>query len=311
MMSRRTFCTSALGHLALASPLVARPGSARIKAIDTHAHVFLHSLPMAADRRYTPDYDAPLAAYLSLLRANGIDRGVLVQPSFLGFDNSYMLAALRANRHILRGIAVIPYDVDEERLARLHDDGVAGVRLNLIGQPDPADTPLFDDFLRRLARRGWIVEIQVESRRLKTVAPPILDHGLRLVIDHFGRPDAGLGIADPGFVYLLDLSRTRRTWVKLSGAYRLAPGEAGERLAMQAAGALLDRFGPDRLMWGSDWPHTQFEKVGSYRAARESLDHWVPDRQSRQTILRQTPARLFGFDRPPHADPLPTKGNAS
>jgi predicted TIM-barrel fold metal-dependent hydrolase len=267
-----------------------------VRAIDTHAHIFLRDLPMASGRRYAPDYDAPLPTYLKTLGAHGIDYGVLIQPSFLGTDNSYMMAALEAHPDRLRGFAVVPIDVDIATLQSLKRAGVMGVRLNLIGKPTP-DFAAADwkTHLDRLAALGWMVEVQVEAARLPKVAPGIAAAGLRLIVDHFGRPDAALGIDDPGFRYLLDLGRHGNVWVKLSGAYRLAPGQAGEALAAQAASALLHNFGAHRLMWGSDWPHTQFETVASYGRARALLDRWVPDVRDRHRVLVDTPTSLFGF----------------
>ncbi|MEO6152941.1 MAG: amidohydrolase family protein [Croceibacterium sp.] len=270
----------------------------RIRAIDTHAHIFLRDLPMAQGRRYAPDYDAPPAQYLGHLAANGIDRGVLVQPSFLGTDNSYLLGALQSHGDILRGIAVVDPDVSPASLIALHQSKIRGVRLNLIGQPTPdLSTPVWRAHLRHLADLNWLVEVQIEAARLQAIAPSILAGGPRLVIDHFGRPDTQLGIQDPGFRYLLGLGKTRRTWVKMSGAYRLSgpDSQSGGILATNAAKALIGSLGVDRLMWGSDWPHTQFEKVATYPSARAALDLWVPNQKQREAVLVQTPRALFGF----------------
>jgi predicted TIM-barrel fold metal-dependent hydrolase len=129
--------------------------------------------------------------------------------------------------------------------------------------------------------------------------PPLLEAGVPVVVDHFGRPDPRLGIDDPGFRYLLDTAATGRVWVKLSGAYRNGAGNPGEHTALAAAERLRVAFGPQRLLWGSDWPHTQFEAVASPGAARQALDAWVPDPADRHTVLADTPARLFGFQPAP------------
>jgi predicted TIM-barrel fold metal-dependent hydrolase len=265
--------------------------------VDTHAHVFLKDLPMANGRRYAPTYDASMDAYLEQLDTLGIARGVLVQPSFLGVDNSYLLRGIAQHAHRLRGVAVVEPSMAETELAALRRQGIAGVRLNLIGQatPDFRD-PVQAAFLARLAKVGLFAEVQVEARRLAAVAEGILGAKVRLVVDHFGRPDAALGVDDPGFRYLLSLGPKGRTWVKLSGAYRLAPGQRGQDIATQAAALLVTHFGPERLMWGSDWPHTQFETVANYGTARESLDRWVPDAAVRRKLLVDTPSHLFGFN---------------
>src|SRR4051794_25794742 len=109
-----------------------------VAAVDTHAHVFARGLALAAERRYAPGYDAPVAAYLAMLDRNGMSHGVLVQPSFLGTDNDYLVAALRAAPDRLRGVAVVAPEIELDELEALGRGGIAGVRLNLIGQPDPA-----------------------------------------------------------------------------------------------------------------------------------------------------------------------------
>src|SRR3954453_3718265 len=114
-----------------------RAASGGVVAVDTHAHVFTRRLALAGDRRYAPSYDAPAAAYLGMLDRNGMSHGVLVQPSFLGTDNSYLLEALRREPRRLRGIAVVAPETAPNELRRLDRAGVVGLRLNLIGQPDP------------------------------------------------------------------------------------------------------------------------------------------------------------------------------
>jgi predicted TIM-barrel fold metal-dependent hydrolase len=115
------------------------------------------------------------------------------------------------------------------------------------------------------------------------------------VIDHFGRPDPSLGIDDPGFRYILSVAGTRRVWVKLSGAYRLGADGRGDEVARKAVPLLRAAFGPERLLWGSDWPHTQMEKVASYAGVRAQFDTWVTDLPGRQAILEATPSELFKF----------------
>ena len=266
-----------------------------ITGIDTHGHVFTRSLTMSDERRYTPAYDAPIASYLKMLDENGISHGVLVQPSFLGTDNSYMLKALRQAPTRLRGVAVLPFDVAAEEMVVFGRLGIVGVRLNLIGLPTPPVEAVFQAHLRRLAEFGWLVEVQAEAVRLPYVLPPLLEAGLRVLVDHFGRPDHLLGTECPGFRYLLTLGDTRQVWVKLSGAYRNGNPKPGGQVAATAAPHLHDAFGPDRLVWGSDWPHTGFEQIGQPDAAKQALDQWIPGSDDRRRILVETPKRLFGF----------------
>jgi len=271
--------------------------------IDTHAHVFKCDMRMIENRRYTPAYDATVVDYLSMLDDNNLSHGVLVQISFLGTDNSYMVEALRQEPARLRGIAVVDPNIAAEELHALDAAGVVGVRLNLIGLPDPnLVNAEWQEHLRRLNGLGWQVEVQAEAWRLPRLVPPLLAAGLRVVIDHFGRPDDVLGIDDPGFRYLLAQGRTRRVWVKLSGEYRNNRAGQGEQIAASAAAALLGEFGAERLLWGSDWPHTCFELPGTTAAARHALDRWIPSDADRHAVLVETPRALFGFA-PATADP--------
>lgn len=275
-----------------------------IVAIDTHAHVFKRDLALAGDRRYAPTYDATIADYLVMLDRNGMSHGVLIQPSFLGTDNSYLLEALRTAPERLRGIVVVAPEIGRRELEALAAVGCVGVRLNLIGQPDPAfETRTWKTHLADLAALGWQVEVQAEARRLPTLLPQLVAAGVPVVVDHFGRPDPHLGIDDPGFRYLLGAGPNGRVWVKLSGAYRNGDNGIGEHTAVAAAALLREALGPDRLVWGSDWPHTQFEAVTNPAAARQSLDAWIPDRNQRQTVLVETPAHLFRFRTGPNARP--------
>ncbi|SFU76170.1 Predicted metal-dependent hydrolase, TIM-barrel fold [Methylobacterium sp. 174MFSha1.1] len=301
-MNRRTFCRGLLaGSLALALPRLGRaaaPASPGVDAVDTHAHVFTRALTLAGERRYAPDYDAGIADYLAMLDRNGMARGVLIQPSFLGTDNGYMVSALRQAPERLRGIAVLAPEAGAETMRELAGAGVVGLRLNLIGRPDPDfGAPAWQTHLARVKDLGWQIEVQAEARRLAHLLPPLIAAGIPVVVDHFGRIDPELGLADPGFAQLLGFGAGGGVWVKLSGAYRIGSGDAGRRTARAAAEGLRASFGPERLIWGSDWPHTQFETRASPAEALRDFETWVPDAAERRIILGDTPAKLFHFDR--------------
>jgi predicted TIM-barrel fold metal-dependent hydrolase len=262
-------------------------------AIDTHAHVFHRGLKLAPGRRYAPDYDAPLALYLQQLDQNGITNGVLVQPSFLGTDNSYLVECLTATNGRLRGIAVVDVAVAADELRALDRAGVAGIRLNLVGQKLPDLTsPEWTALLAQIRTLDWQVEIQRNAGDLATLAPTLLDQGVKVVLDHFALPDPKLGIDDPGFQSVLKLGATRNVWVKISAPYR--NGAAGEAFAKQAYPLLRTAFGVDRVLWGSDWPHTQFEATQSYGKNRKFLDELVTDADERARVLA-SPRELFRF----------------
>ena len=294
--SRRGLCLGLLSVGIAAAGGQTAASKDEILATDCHAHVFTRDLPLTSDRRYAPAYDVTIADYLSMLDRNGMSRGVLVQPSFLGTDNTYLLEALRREPRRLRGIAVAAPETAPEELRRFDQAGVVGLRLNLIGQPDPdltSDT--WQRHLAQVAALGWQVEVHAEARRLPLLLPLLLRAEVAVVVDHFGRPDPRLGVDDPGFRELLGLGATRRVWVKLSAAYRNGGDGAGERTARTATPLLRDAFGLDRLVWGSDWPHTQFERTTSPAATLQALETWLPDPADRRTVLADTPARLFRF----------------
>jgi len=278
---------------------LSRPALAQTKVpegVDSHAHIFRRGLPLADARRYAPDYDATPEDYIRVLDSHGIAHGVLVQPSFLGTDNSYIEAALTRYPSRFRGIAVVRPDVSAAELGRLDGLGVVGVRLNLIGAPDPQfDVEPWPEFIRQVAKLNWQIEIQAEARRWPSLLPALLKSGVNVVADHFGRPDPKLGVADPGFRYLLEAGRTRKLWVKLSGSYRNGDAESAPHLAKSAALLLRESIGVERLMWGSDWPHTQFEAATSYDRMYTNLTDWLPDAADRQAVMADTPAALFRF----------------
>lgn len=296
-MNRREFSRNIIAAGLLASlfqkRVFAAPSSEAIQ-VDTHSHIFLRSLHLAQVHRYVPDYDAPLSEYIRQLDTHGSTSGVLIQPSFLGTDNGYLVAALKQYPKRLRGIVVIEPTFPEDELRKLDESGVVGIRLNLIGEsiPDFQSTE-WQLFLARLKALNWQVEVQREARDLPLLVGPLLKAGVNVVVDHFGRPDPKLGTNDPGFQYLLSAAATNRLWIKLSGAYRNGANGRGEEIAQEAIPLLLSSFGAKRLLWGSDWPHTQFEKVASYASARADLDRWIPDPAVRGIILNETPRELF------------------
>jgi predicted TIM-barrel fold metal-dependent hydrolase len=268
------------------------PQAIQRPAIDCHAHIFLRAASFVAGRRYTPNYDASVESYVERLDRHGLTHGVLIQPSFLGTDNSYLLQALARHPGRLRGIAVLPIETPAATLHDLDGAGVVGIRLNLIGQPAPAlGDADWRRYLAAIAALGWQVEVQAEADRLPGILPPLLEAGVNIVIDHFGRPDPALSTAGPGFRYLLTMAATGQVWIKLSGAYRIG----GDAVARAAARHLQDGFGLDRLVWGSDWPHTQFEDRMGYGTARAALDEWLPEAADRDIVLGETAARLFRF----------------
>ncbi|WP_439369064.1 amidohydrolase family protein [Bradyrhizobium sp. DASA03120] len=290
-LTRRQF-GAGLASLVTVAAATAR-SEAALPTIDTHAHVFHRGLKLAPGRRYAPDYDAPLALYLEQLDRSGMSNGVLVQPSFLGTDNSYLVDCLKQANGRLRAIAVVDPAVSAEELRALDRAGVVGIRLNLVGQPLPdLAAGEWKALLGQVKAMGWQVEIQRNAADLAVLAPQLLDHGLTIVLDHYTLPDPKLGVADPGFQSVLKLGATKNVWVKISAPYR--NGAAGEEFAKQAYPLLRNAYGLDRLLWGSDWPHTQFEATQTYAKNREFLDALIVDNSERAQVLA-SPRQLFRF----------------
>jgi len=255
--------------------------------IDTHVHIFRRDAAFAADRRYTPDYDATPEQLLAEMNAHGVTRAILVQPSFLGTDNSYLLAAIAARPEAFSGIAVVPSDITRSGLAELKARGVLGVRLNCIGRSAPAFDGAERLLVHAVADLGLVLQIQAEGGQWQAMEPFLTAAPMRIVIDHFGR--ATPGETSAGFEALLRAAQANpNLWFKFSGGYRLP-----KLAAAACAATLLSEVGPDRIVWGSDWPHTQFEEHSTYAETLRALQHWAPNHELRDRILTTNACRLF------------------
>ena len=250
------------------------------------------------DRRYTPAVDAPLEEYLRVMPAHGFSHAVLIQPSILGFDNSYLLRALRAHPRRLRGIVALAPDTPRPEMEALALQGVAGVRFNLFGRDDPDfASPAWRYHLGNLADLGWLLEVHGEAGRLKPILAAAAERHITLVIDHYGRPDPALGIDDPGFRHLLEAARRSNVFVKLSASYRLGQEGHGRRIAEQAFPLLLQSFGVHRLLWGSDWPHVEFEMQAAKCSNLFNNADQLLNASQQKAIFEDNPAALFNFNR--------------
>lgn len=268
-----------------------------ITGIDSHAHVFSRELNLATARRYTPRYDATLTQYLSHLQTHDLSHGVLVQPSFLGTDNSYLLAALRQAPEQLRGVVVLERDVSRALLNDMARLGVIGVRLNLMGKalPNLRDAA-WKDFFGHIAELGWHVELHRQVEDVPGLIRQLIPFGIKLVIDHFGRPDARLGIDQLGFPEMLELGLNAQIWMKVSGIYRLeGTPQQNLEFARTALPLLEQSFGLRRLVWGSDWPHTQHEGSFGFGTVLEQLKALDCSPQLLRSLLVDAPQALFGF----------------
>lgn len=268
-----------------------------IIGIDGHAHVFSSDLSLTAGRRYTPDYDATLDVYLQQLRDNGLSHGVLVQPSFLGTDNQYLLDALAKAPEQLRGVAVVDASISREQLRQMNEQGIVGIRLNLMGKPLPDFTePAWKGLLDEVSALGWHVELHRGVEDIPALIRGLMPFGCKIVVDHFGRPNARLGIDHPAFQSLLECGLSGRVWVKVSAIYRLGgTAEQNAGFAKAALRLLIKCFGLNRLVWGSDWPHTQHESEIDFAQVLEQLRELDCPDDVRQALLVEAPRVLFGF----------------
>ena len=264
--------------------------------IDSHAHVFTRDLPLAPGARHAPEQDALPETYLALLDAHGITHALLTAPSFLGTDNSYLLKAVAQSTGRLRATVIVDPRIERKELDNIAKRGIVGIRLNYFGVANLPDfgSHEYQALFGRVRELDWHVEIYLEGPRLAHALPLIAASGAKVVVDHFGSPDPRPGLQCTGFLAVLAAAAAGRTWVKLSAPYRLGGADASVY-----AGALLREFGPERLLWGSDWPWTQNAAGKTYALTLEWLRRWVPDDSQRQTILDQTPSELLGFNRVP------------
>lgn len=269
--------------------------------VDCHAHIFSNDMPVGRDAWTRPDYAFTGADLLAQMDAHGVHFAVISGLSITGHYNDYMIGQLRHHRR-LRGTAIVSPTVDRYVLDAMADDGIVGIRLQLARceqLPDLAS----DDYrllLRRVRDLGWHVHVAIEGPRLPALLASLLDSGVDVVIDHFGHPDPADPLGCDGFAAMLHAVETGRTWIKLSGGFRL-PGPAAWRddpggdiaaLAQVVAGELVARVGADRLLWGSDAPFVGYEGRVTYADVLHSYCRWVPDAATR-TAMDRTALRLY------------------
>lgn len=240
-------------------------------AFDCHAHVYEKVRPVSG-ARYVPADPAPLAAWLSHQAAHDLRGGVIVQVSFLGADNTQMCDALaRLDSRLFAGVGVVPLGVEDAELKRLIGSGMRGVRWNLVrGATIPdlgAETT--QRFLAKLRDNGLHLEIHLEGPRLAPLLPALTDQGINLVVDHFGLPSEPKPESDPLIRSVGGLADSSTLYFKFAAHYRV-PFDIRPH-----ATALLSLLHDNRVVWGSDWPHTQHESGNSYEKVRSLSSSWA------------------------------------
>jgi 2-pyrone-4,6-dicarboxylate lactonase len=269
-------------------------------ACDTHFHVFgpLDQYPVATRARYDPPY-APLEEYLLLAGKLGMERLVFVQPSAYGTDNRCMLDAMARTTLPCFGIVDIPEDLPDAEIEALHTRGVRGVRINT-SPVAPYDAGRADALLgrvkkleSRLKALNWVLEFLGPGWLTHAMMPVMRRLDIDFILCHIGMFLAKDGVDQPGFRDLLKLVEGGRCWLKLTAPYRFAtPPDFADAAPLVRAAA---RAAPERLIWGTDYPHLSFaDKVGSVQLYN-LLGEWLPDDAMRHKVLVENPEKLFGF----------------
>jgi predicted TIM-barrel fold metal-dependent hydrolase len=278
-------------------------------AVDCHHHIFDSRFPYSPTRRYTPP-SATVADLQAFHAKIGISRTVIVQASVFGTDNRCMMDALKQLGENARGVAVIDRTFSASQLDDLSAGGVRGVRINLETGKDRDlnyAARRFDETVQQIAGRDWFIQVFAVMPIIEGLAARIMDQPHEIIIDHFGLLKAADGVAQEGLACLLSLMEAKKVYAKLSGAYMISKLKDYSDITPLAR--KLIETAPDRVIWGSNWPHTS----GANRPANslptdiEPFRHeddayilglvkdWAPDVTLRRKLLVDNPSRLFGF----------------
>ena len=266
---------------------------------------------MSPARVYTPEVREP-EAMAALHQALGVERVVIVHPNTHGTDNSVTLYGMKARGANSRGIALIDDATSDRDIEALTQSGMRGARINLrLRHGDENDTAggrrQFQALVRRIAKHGWHLQMFTSLAVIKAIRDLVQECPVPVVFDHFGGLDASLGLDQPGFADLLDLIRSGKAYVKLSAAYRSSAQPPDYPDVAPFAHALI-AANPDRVLWGSDWPHptgvtppgrkptdvTPMLQIDDLRLFNQ-LPVWAPDAAICEKILVHNPVRLYGF----------------
>jgi predicted TIM-barrel fold metal-dependent hydrolase len=269
------------------------------RACDAHCHVFgpAGRFPFSPTRTYTPP-DSGYEQFIELQERLGLSRAVLVQASCHGTDNRAMVDALQQARGRFAGVAMIDESFGPDDLRRLHDAGVRGTRFNFVAHLGGApDLEVFRRLVDRVAPLGWHIVLHFDARDLASHADLLGSLPTPYVIDHMARVDAAAGLDQEPFQELLGLLEgDERAWVKISGAERLtAAGPPPYDDVVPYARALIEAA-PDRVLWGTDWPHPNVRHMPDDADLVDLLTAFAPDEATRNRILVDNPERLYDFD---------------
>lgn len=262
-------------------------------ATDCHHHIYDSRFPVDPGATLRPG-DATVADYRALQGRIGTTRHVVVQPSTYGVDNRCLLDALAQFGPGARGVAVVNTSVTDAELHQLHAAGVRGIRFNLV-QAGATTLAMVAPLAARAHALGWHIQVHALSAMIVANADLWQNLPCQIVFDHMGRPLPAQGVNDPVVGLLSDLARQQKAWVKLSGVYmvsRVGPPSYADGTPI--AQAYL-KAAPDRMVWGSDWPHPTETRKPDDAILFDLLGQWAPEEALRTRILVGNPAQLYGF----------------
>jgi predicted TIM-barrel fold metal-dependent hydrolase len=209
-----------------------------------------------------------------------------------------MLDAMGQSHGRYKGIAVVSPQATENKLLALKRQGIVGVRLHLVrSSPDALSRPDAAGFLARLKALEWFVEVYAVGPMWSDLLEPLRQSGVKLLIAHLGEPDVRLGLRQPGFQALCRLGRETDAVVKLSAPFRTAAHPSAYPDVEPFVAAIVDAFGIDRCVWGSDWPFLDVPQRIEYGGLLTLLTRWLPSPEDQERVFWQNPARLFGFEK--------------
>lgn len=258
-------------------------------------HIFDSRFPLAEKAR-RKEADAPVSEYRRVQQRLGLERVVIVQPTAYGRDNRCTLEAISALGKGARGVAVVDTSVSSAELERLTKAGIRGVRFRMLDTPElPWD--MLETMAARVAEFGWHMQFQMDGRCLAEREEMLKQLPCTLAIEHIGKFLEPVAPGHPGFQSLLRLVDAGRCWVKLSGAYMMSRSGPPLYADIGALARELVKHAPERLVWASNWPHP-LSRGGSIPDDAVLLDlllDWAPGEKTRNRILAENPARLYGF----------------
>jgi 2-pyrone-4,6-dicarboxylate lactonase len=270
-------------------------------AIDTHVHVFVASkYKMNPDRGYNPP-DSTLDDLKHLHKTLGVDRVVFTQPSTYGTDNSAILDGMNALNAETPGrarcVVAVTMDVTDKELAALDKAGARGVRLNTDNKGGmPVGFDRIGELEARIKPFGWHFEWLFPGKDILQLMPVFDKITIPMSIGHFAYQPATAGVKAPGFQALLELMKRGNTWIKISGANRVSETDLPPYDDVKPMAHALIEAAPERVMWGTDWPHPNKYVVNPNDGDLvDAFGDWVTDETMRRKIMVDTPAKFYRF----------------